>query len=102
MTKVRRFPCHRPGCRRRAKRLGGYCSRSCNRRWHLAMIPAAQRQATCQRIRAMQWTQAMNRMLLRIKVMADTEDARLVLAWRYGKNAARSARYRERQKGAAA
>lgn len=53
-----------------------------------------QRRATLQRIRALQWQQDINRMLLRVKAMADSEDARLVLAWRYGKGSAKSARYR--------
>jgi hypothetical protein len=60
------------------------------------MQPAEQRRATCRRIRALQWAQTINRMLLRVKVLADTEDARLILAWRYGKAAAKSERYRQR------
>lgn len=97
MTRLRRYPCHRPGCPKQAVRLGGYCSRSCNRRWHLAMQPAEQRRATCSRIRGLQWAQDVNRMLQRVKALADTEDARLVLAWRYGKGSKNSKAYRLRE-----
>lgn len=93
---ARRYPCHRPGCRKKAVKLGGYCSRSCNRSWHLAMQSPEQRKAAASRMRAMQWAQEINRMLLRVKVLADREDERLVLAWRYGKMAAKSARYRRK------
>jgi hypothetical protein len=34
------------------------------------------------------------RMIQRVKVLGATEDERIVLAWRYGKGAAKSARYR--------
>jgi hypothetical protein len=95
--KPRRYPCHRPGCRVLAVRLGGYCSKSCNRTWHLAMQPVEQRRETLRRIRALQWQQSINRMLQRVKVLADTEDARLVLAWRYGKAAAKTRRYRQQR-----
>lgn len=42
-----------------------------------------------------------NRMVQRVKVLADSEDERLVLAWRYGKAAAKSDRYRQRKASAA-
>lgn len=99
--KARRYPCHRPGCPHLAVKLGGYCSRSCNRTWHLAMQPDEQRRATLNRIRALQWQQVIDRMLHRVKVLADTEDARLVLAWRYGKATAKSRRYRQHAKAVA-
>lgn len=83
-----------------AARLGGYCSRSCNRAWHLAVLPADERRAMLRRIRALQWQQDTNRMLQRVKALADTEDARLILAWRYGKRAANTARYRRKGKAA--
>lgn len=98
MTKIRRYPCHRPGCRQRAVKLGGYCSKSCNRRWHLmALTTPEARSAQMRRARALQMQQQINRMLQRVKALADTEDARIILAWRYGKASAKTARYRERQ-----
>lgn len=51
------------------------------------------------RIRALQWQQDTNRMLQRVKALADTEDARLILAWRYVKRAANTARYRRKGEG---
>src|SRR5262249_47010696 len=95
--KRRRFPCHRPGCRKRTRKLGSYCSRSCNRIWHLmALQTPEQRQAQMKRARDLQHQQEINRMLLRVKALADTEDERLMLAWRYGKAALKSARYRQK------
>jgi hypothetical protein len=41
------------------------------------------------------YAQQIDRMLHRVKVLADTEDERIILAWRDGKQAAKSARYRE-------
>jgi hypothetical protein len=98
MTKIRLYPCHRPGCRKRAVKLGGYCSRSCNRAWHLAMQTPAERSARMRRARALQQRQDINRMVQRVKALADGEEARLVMAWRYGKIAAKSARYRLRKR----
>lgn len=96
MTKRRVYPCHRPGCEKLAVKLGGYCSHSCNRSWHLTLQGPEQRRACMTRIRALQWAQEMNRMIGRVRVLADTEEARLVLAWRYGKSARKAQRYREK------
>lgn len=96
MTRRRRFPCHRPGCRRRAVKLGGFCSRSCTRSWQLALQTPEQRRARARHMRALQGRQEINRMVQRVKALADTEDERLVLAWRYGKQALKSARYRQK------
>ena len=95
---TRRYPCHRPGCDRLAVKLGGYCSRSCNRTWHLmALQTPAQRSAQMRRARWLQQQQGINRMLVRVKVLGQTEDERIVLAWRMGKGCAKSQRYRLRQ-----
>ena len=95
---TRRYPCHRPGCDRLAVKLGGYCSRSCNRTWHLmALQTPAQRSAQMRKARRLQQQQGINRMLVRVRVLADSEDDRLVLAWRYGLRASKARRYRLRQ-----
>lgn len=96
MARQRLFPCRRPGCRKLAYLVNTFCSTSCNRSFHLAQQTPEQRRVMCNRIRSLQWAQDINRMLLRVKALADTEDARLVLAWRYGKSAAKSARYRRK------
>ena len=98
MTKARCYPCARHGCRQRAVRDGCYCSRSCARTdYLLTRCTPAERSAQMRRARALQQQQAVNRMLQRVKVLADDEDTRLVLAWRLGKGCAKSQRYRVRQ-----
>ena len=57
-----------------------------------------QRSTQMRRARWMAQQQEINRMILRVKAMADGEDARLVMAWRYGKGAGKSGRYRARQR----
>jgi hypothetical protein len=52
--------------------------------------------------RALQQRQDINRMVQRVKAMADGEEARLVMAWRYGKVAGKSARYRRKRQEQAA
>ena len=54
-ARARRYPCHRPGCAGQAVRLGGYCSRSCNRRWYLdAILTPEQKTALMRAARATQ------------------------------------------------
>jgi hypothetical protein len=53
-------------------------------------------------MQTLRYQQEVNRMLQRVKVLADTEDARLILAWRHGKYAGYQARHRAQRKGAAA
>ena len=98
MTKARRHPCARHGCRQRAVRQGGSCSRSCARTdYLLTRCTPEQRAERMRRARWLQQQQQVNRMLQRVKVLADDEDMRLVLAWRYGKACAKSQRYRQRR-----
>jgi hypothetical protein len=60
------------------------------------MQTPAERSARMRRARALQQQQELNRMLQRVKILADTEDERIVLAWRVGKMAGKSARWRQR------
>lgn len=101
--RARRYLCAYPGCRGMARRAGAFCSRSCGRRWVLLFkTSAADRRAQMRHAIRMKFQRDIARMLQRVKVLADTEDERLVLAWRYGKGAAKAQRYREKQKGQAA
>jgi hypothetical protein len=65
----------------------------------MALQTAEARSAQMRRARWLQQRQDIHRMLQRVKVLADGEDARLVLAWRYGKRALKSARWRLKQPG---
>ena len=100
MSQPRRYPCARPSCPRQAVKLGGFCSRSCNRRWHWnTLTPASARSAQMRHARRLQQQQQINRMIQRVMVLGETERDRLVLAWRYGKGCLKSATYRQRQQG---
>lgn len=86
-------PCAHPKCGR-LHRNATYCSIRCrNAAWWGE--GQAVRDAIGKRMRRAQQQQAIDRMITRCKVFADTEDERLVLAWRYGLSAARHRRYRE-------
>jgi hypothetical protein len=66
------------------------------------MQTPAERSERMRRARALQQRQEINRMVQRVKAMADGEEARLVMAWRYGKVAGKSARYRRKRQEQAA
>jgi len=100
-ARKRKYPCKRVPCEGRAVNAGGFCSRSCNRSWHLAqMTPEARRVAAMKAVVGRGSLQ-IARLLQRVKVLADGEDARILLAWRIGKIARKSARFREKQGRAA-
>lgn len=92
--------CQRPGCKRlHANAL--YCSRRCT-----AIVTRArqtpERRAEIAGIgRMKQFRGEVYRMIQRVKYYGKTEDERIVLAWRYGKGCAKSARYRGRHSNAA-
>lgn len=89
-----KFPCHRPGCCGIATCAHGYCSNRCR------AIVGRQKQTPERRLeiarmaRAAQMTDGFERLLARVKTFARTEDQRILLAWRIGKQAAKSDRYR--------
>jgi hypothetical protein len=99
----RRHPCRRAslGCRGRSWRKDGCCSIRCRNLEFWAKTTPEERTARARVMQKMRYAREINRMLQRVKVLADTEDERLILAWRHGKYAGYQARHRE-QKGAAA
>lgn len=91
--------CANPACGR-LHRNEKYCSYSCRNAAEWAALTAEQRSAKAKRIAALRLAQQINRMILRVKVLADSEDERLVLAWRYGLRSSKSRRYRAKASAA--
>ena len=94
-------PCQRHGCRRIVKHRGcRYCSKSCGRRAYLASLPAETKTAMGKHARAAQRNEEWERFKARLKVLADTEEQRWLLAYRYGLTARNTRRYRAKGKAA--
>jgi hypothetical protein len=84
MASKRRYPCRLDGCSLLAAKAGGYCSKSCAARGYLATRTPEQRSAHGRRMAQAQVKRMLARMLVRVKVLADREDDRIVLAYRAG------------------
>jgi hypothetical protein len=99
----RRYVCRRAphGCRGLSWRKSGCCSIRCRNLDFWSRTTPAERTARAKVMQTKRYQQEVNRMLQRVKVLADTEDERLILAWRHGKYAGYQARHRA-QKGQAA
>ena len=74
-----------------------FCSQSHAMRHQRAQQTPEERSALGRRAQQAQGQDILQRLLARVKCFADTEDARIVLAWRLGKMAAKSRRYKLRR-----
>lgn len=74
-----------------------FCSRSCACRYTRSQQTPAQRKAMSIEARRKQSADVAERLLARVKCLADTERGRILAAFRLGKAAAKSQRYRDRQ-----
>ena len=74
-----------------------YCGRSCAFSATRRKETFAERQQRAHAARYAQRSDLEARMVARVKVLADGHEAQLVLAWRLGKMAAKSARFRDRR-----
>jgi hypothetical protein len=93
-------PCGNPAC----GRLHGnavYCSKRCTAITTRARQTPEQRRAIAKAGRMRQFRGEVYRMIQRVKVLGQTEDERIVLAWRYGKGCAKARRYRQKAASAA-
>ena len=85
-------PCANPACGQ-LHTNSVYCSYACRNtgewRKHVQTSLARARQ-----MRRVQFTQQIHRMIARCKVLGQTEDERLILAWRYGLGASKQRRFR--------
>lgn len=86
-------PCAHLGCQRQ-HRNKTYCSYACRNACLWAVLTSEERHVKGLSMARARLGQQMNRMLQRVKVLADAEDARLILAWRYGLRASKARRYR--------
>lgn len=90
--------CRRAGCEGLALNRGSYCSRRCS------MIVIRQNQTPERRreisiaARAKREADYHERMVARVMVLADTLEQRIILAYRFGRMADKTKRYRERLK----
>ena len=94
-------PCGNPPCGQ-LHRNAKYCSYGCRNAAEWSALTPEQRSAKGKRIAALRMAQQINRMIQRVKVLGDTENERLVWAWRYGLRASKVRRYRAKQKAKAA
>lgn len=88
--------CQRPGCGR-IHFNAQYCSRRCTAIVTRSRQSPERRSEIAKRGRMKQFRGEVFRMLQRVKVLGNTVDEQIVLAWRYGKGAAKSQRYRVKQ-----
>lgn len=95
---IRTKPCGRTGCRGLALPNCVYCSRSCAMTVLRANQTPEHRRRIALHARERQGANELRLMVERVKTLADTEDQRLALAWRLGKMAAKSERFRFRLK----
>lgn len=79
-----------------------YCSRSCAMKAVRARQTVQQRSAMGRHARASVRQDDRDRMLARCMVFGGTMEARLLLAYQFGRHAKNSAQYRERQKAVGA
>jgi hypothetical protein len=93
--------CQRSGCTR-LHQNAKYCSKRCTAITTRARQTPERRSEIAYRGRMRQFRGEVYRMIQRVKVLGQTEDERIVLAWRHGKDAARTARWRAKQKASAA
>jgi hypothetical protein len=98
---TRRFPCARPGCPELAVRDGGFCSKRCTAIVTRAKQTPERRREIASAAAKSQGCDLMARLIARVKCFADTEDQRIVLAWRMGRASSSKRRYRQRQQHAA-
>lgn len=92
--------CERPGCGQ-LHQNAVYCSKRCTALVTRSRQSPERRSEIAYKGRMRQFRGEVFRMIQRVKYFGKTEDERIVLAWRYGKGCAKSARYRQRQTGAA-
>jgi hypothetical protein len=71
-----------------------YCSYRCRNVAEWYALTPDQRSEKGKRIARLRQAQSINRMIQRVRVLADTEPERLILAWRYGLRASKVRRYR--------
>jgi hypothetical protein len=71
-----------------------FCSYSCRNAVEWAALTKSERSAKGKRMAQARVGQSIARMLQRVKAMAHGEDARLILAYRYGLGASKVRRYR--------
>lgn len=95
-TRPKRFTCRRGGCTGRAGLDGGFCSRRCTMIDLRAMQGTAERHRIAMLGRQSQRKDEIERLLARVKLHANTERGRILLAFRLGKQADKSERYRGR------
>lgn len=95
-VRARRVVCQRPGCEQLHANQR-FCSRRCTTLVTRAQQSAAKRSEIARAGRLRLGREDTLRMIARVKYFGRTEDERIVLAWRYGKSAAKSARYRMRE-----
>src|SRR5690348_16237273 len=88
-------PCANPTCQR-LHRNAKYCSKRCTARGVRSAQTCRERLALARRASAAYQAAMIARMIQRVKVLGRTEDERIVLAWRYGKSAAKSQRHRRK------
>ena len=84
--------CARQGCQT-LHRNKTYCCRACRNtgEWRKNVQKSL---VHARKMKAAQFQQLIARMIQRVKYLGQTEDERIVLAWRYGLGASKQRRYR--------